>query len=84
MHSMTGRPAGRFGLRCRGVLAEGNFADVVVFDPDLVQDRATYEQPRLPSEGIEHVWVNGCPVVTNGRPCKADALPGRALHYRQA
>jgi N-acyl-D-amino-acid deacylase len=84
VHSMTGRPAKRFGLRDRGVLAEGNFADIIVFDPERVQDRATYYQPRLESEGVEHVWVNGCRVVRDGRPCRPDAPPGRALRYRQS
>ncbi len=84
VHSMTGRPAARFGLKNRGVLAERNFADIVVFDPERVQGRATYDQPRLESEGISHVWVNGCQVVSDGCPCHLDSPPGRSLRYHQA
>ena len=83
VHAMTGRPAARFGLRGRGELAAGNFADLVVFDPDCVQDHATYEQPRLASSGVEQVWVNGCPVVRDSQPCQPATPPGRALRYCQ-
>jgi len=81
VHVMTGRPAARFGLRERGLLAAGHFADVVVFDSERVRDLATYEEPRLRSEGIEQVWVNGCPVVSGGHACRLDSFPGRALRY---
>jgi N-acyl-D-amino-acid deacylase len=81
VHKMTGQPAKRFGLRQRGVLAEGCFADVVIFDPARVSDRATYSSPHQPSEGFEHVWVNGCPVVRAGKAMDAAAPPGRALKY---
>jgi len=60
---MTSHPAQRLGLIRRGMLREGYFADVVVFDPARVIDRATYEQPRQFPAGIEHVIVNGIPVV---------------------
>jgi N-acyl-D-amino-acid deacylase len=59
IHKMTGLPAQVFGLEGRGRLAEGNFADLVVFDPETVIDRATYEEPKRLSEGIEMVLVNG-------------------------
>ena len=59
IHKMTGMPASRFGLADRGVLAAGNFADIVVFDPHTIADRATYERPQTPADGIEHVFVNG-------------------------
>lgn len=59
VHKMTGITAGRFGLRERGVLREGNYADIVVFDPETVLDRATFEQPKQVSQGIDAVLVNG-------------------------
>ena len=59
IRKMTGLPAHRFGLSDRGVLAVGNYADLVVFDPLTVADRATYECPEEACEGIEHVFVNG-------------------------
>lgn len=59
IHKMTGLSAQRFGLHDRGVLREGAFADLVLLDPDLIQDKATYESPRQMCEGIERVMVNG-------------------------
>ncbi|MFD7906101.1 amidohydrolase family protein [Kitasatospora sp. NPDC059747] len=74
---MTGRPAARLGLHRRGRIAPGYHADLVLFDPERVRDAATFEQPRLPAEGIEHVYVNGTAVVRQGRT--TGARPGRAL-----
>ena len=59
IHKMTGLSAQRFGLHDRGVLREGAFADLVLLDPDVIQDKATYENPRQMCEGIERVMVNG-------------------------
>ena len=59
IRKMTGLSAQRFHIRDRGVLATGNYADLVVFDPDTIADRATYEHPTRASDGIEHVFVNG-------------------------
>lgn len=59
VHKMTGLSAARFRIAGRGVLREGYHADVVVFDPERVRDRASYESPVQFSEGIERVWVNG-------------------------
>jgi len=59
IHKMTGLSAETFGLHGRGVLAPGNVADVVVFDPDTITDRATFESPRQRSEGIVSVLVAG-------------------------
>ena len=56
---MTGLSAGTFRLKGRGVLAEGGFADLVVFDPETVIDRATYDDPKQFSAGIDNVFVNG-------------------------
>ncbi|WP_406195668.1 D-aminoacylase [Kitasatospora sp. NBC_01560] len=74
---MTGRPAARLGLDRRGVIAPGHHADLVLLDPDTVQDTATFEHPRRPAAGIEHVYVNGTAVVRQGRT--TGARPGRAL-----
>jgi len=80
VHKMTGLSASRFGLRDRGVLRPGIHADLVLFDPDTVIDRATFEQPKLPSAGIERVWVNGR-VVWDGESATGER-PGRALRLR--
>jgi N-acyl-D-amino-acid deacylase len=60
IHKMTGMPAQRFGLIGRGLIREGYYADLVLFDPEKVIDTATFDDPVQPAEGIEHVWVNGC------------------------
>ena len=62
----TSLPAQRVGLRRRGTLREGNFADVVVFDAGTVDDRTTYRAPGAAPAGINHVIVNGRPVVRDG------------------
>ena len=59
IHKMTGMPAARFGLAGRGLLREGNFADLVLFDPERIVDTATYADPVQPAQGIAAVWVNG-------------------------
>ena len=66
VHKMTGLPAARFGLRRRGTLAVGQAADLVLFDPLAITDKATYEQPSLPPVGIEAVIVNGQLAVWRG------------------
>ena len=71
---LSGVPAARLGLRDRGVLREGAFADLVAFDPATVADDATYEQPSRHPIGIEHVVVNGRLAVPPGRrPASAPA-----------
>ena len=77
VRKMTGLSAARFGLAGRGVLVEGAYADIAVFDPDRVIDRATFTEPTLPAAGIEHVFVNGRPVWTEGK--STGERPGRAL-----
>lgn len=74
---MTGFPAMRFGLADRGLLRKGMAADLVIFDPQTVQARATFEQPRLPPTGIEYVFVNGVPVIDAGM--LTDQRPGHLL-----
>lgn len=74
---MTSLPAELFGLRDRGVVAPGMHADLVVFDPERVRDRATYEQPFVAPEGIRDVFVNGRAVLRDAR--MTGARPGRVL-----
>jgi N-acyl-D-amino-acid deacylase len=78
---MTGLPAGRFGLGGRGMVAAGAYADITIFDPATVIDRATFEQPITPAAGIEHVFVNGRPVWAEGK--STGDRPGRALRRQQ-
>jgi N-acyl-D-amino-acid deacylase len=77
VRKMTGLPAARFGLRQRGAIATGAFADITVFDPATVIDRATFEEPMVAAAGIEHVFVNGRPVWAEAKP--TGERPGRAL-----
>ncbi|MBV9439973.1 MAG: amidohydrolase family protein [Candidatus Eremiobacteraeota bacterium] len=74
---MTSLPAALFGLRDRGTIARGMYADLVVFAPDRIVDRATYEQPFVPPEGIRDVYVNGRAVVREG--ALTGERPGRVL-----
>ena len=74
---MTSLPASNLKLNKRGSLQVGYFADVVVFDPEKIQDHATFEKPHQYSTGVQHVLVNGVPVVRDGE--HTGAKPGRAL-----
>jgi N-acyl-D-amino-acid deacylase len=74
---MTSLPAQTFGLKERGKLVEGYWADIVIFDADSITDMATYDSPLLPPEGILYVIVNGVPVLEGGR--LSGASPGKAL-----
>lgn len=78
---MTGLPARRFSLTGRGSLAPGAYADVTVFDPETVIDRATFEVPTTPASGIDHVLVNGRPVWAEGKT--TGEHPGRALRRQK-
>ena len=75
---MTGLAAEQFQIRDRGVVREGAFADLVVFDPATVADTATYEKPHSYPRGIEHVIINGTPAL--GPQGLTGTLAGRALH----
>ncbi len=59
IHKMTVMPAGRFGIAERGLIRDGFYADLVLFDPETIIDRATFSDPMQPASGIERVWVNG-------------------------
>lgn len=78
---MTGLPAAQFGLTDRGVLRPGAFADLVLFDPDTVADRSTWEEPTQPAAGIDLVMVNGRITWRNG--AGTGDRPGRALRLQE-
>jgi len=86
VRKMTSWPATRYRLDHRGSIKEGLWADVVVFDYDKLQDRATYDQPTLSPEGIDYVLVNGQVVIDHGkhmgvRPGKVLYGPGREIEH---
>ncbi len=74
---LSALPAANLGLDHRGLLREGMFADVVVFDPATIADRATYEKPAVYAVGMKDVFVNGRQVLKDGE--HTGATPGRAL-----
>jgi N-acyl-D-amino-acid deacylase len=77
IHKMSHLPATNLGLEKRGLLKEGYFADVVVFDPNTIGDKATYEKPQQYSVGMKHVFVNGTQVLADGE--HTGAKPGKAV-----
>ncbi len=77
IRKMTWAVAARLSLRDRGLLQAGCFADVVVFDPDTIADRATFEAPHQLSVGVRDVWVNGVRVLSDGE--HTGATPGRVV-----
>jgi len=77
VHKMTALPAQRVGLSGRGLLKSGMAADITVFDPATVADKATFEQPHQPSVGVAYVFVNGQKVLDHGK--LTAARPGRGL-----
>jgi len=77
VRKMTGAPAARLGLTDRGLLRDGFWADLVIFDPARVRSNATYDEPRRYPDGIEYVTVNGTLVVDGN--VHTGATPGRAL-----
>jgi dihydroorotase/N-acyl-D-amino-acid deacylase len=80
VRKMTSLPAWRLGLRDRGLLKAGMKADLVVFDAAAIADRATFLNPRQHAAGVRHVFVNGKPVVLDGRI--TGQRPGRVLLHR--
>ncbi len=77
IRKLSGLPATNLDLDRRGFLKEGMFADIVVFDPATIADRATFEDPHQYAVGVRHVFVNGSQVIKNGE--HTGAKPGRAL-----
>jgi dihydroorotase/N-acyl-D-amino-acid deacylase len=82
VRKMSSSVADRLGLRGRGLLREGYYADVVLFDPATVSDRATFEDSHQLSVGMREVWVNGVRVLQNGE--HTGALPGQIVRGRGA
>lgn len=80
IRKMTSLPAAILHLSDRGVLQPGKAADLVVFNPQTIRDRATYDAPRQFPEGIPYVFVNGRPVIARGRP--TGERPGQLLRHR--
>jgi N-acyl-D-amino-acid deacylase len=74
---MTSLPASNLGITHRGLLRQGYFADIAVFDPNTIQDHATFEKPRQFATGVSEVFVNGVEVVQNGE--HIGAKPGRVV-----
>jgi N-acyl-D-amino-acid deacylase len=79
VRKMTSMPAQKLGLRDRGLLAEGKCADIVVFDPNKIEDRGTFLQPQQSPVGISHVLVNGQVAVRNGK--YTGTLSGQLLRH---
>jgi N-acyl-D-aspartate/D-glutamate deacylase len=80
VRKMTSLNAAKLGIRDRGLLQPGKFADITIFDPERVIDRSTYNDPFQYNDGIEYVIVNGQVVLDRG--VHTGAHPGRALRHR--
>ena len=80
IHRLSGLPATNLELDHRGFIKPGYFADITIFDPNEIADRATYESPHQYSVGVKHVFVNGVQVLKDGE--YAGTKPGRALYGR--
>jgi N-acyl-D-aspartate/D-glutamate deacylase len=77
VHTMTAKPARKIGLTDRGTLGEGMVADIVLFNPETIEDLATYRDPNCHPSGIEYVFLNGEAVLDRG--VQTNAMPGRIL-----
>jgi len=77
IYKMSGFPAKRLGLKDRGLIQEGFAADLLVFDPETIIDHADFDEPHQLSTGVNHVYVNGRAIISNGK--HTGARPGRVL-----
>ena len=77
IRKLTSLPAQNLRIKKRGMLKEGDFADVVIFDPDKIKDNATFEEPHQYASGMIHIWVNGQQVLKDGD--HTGATPGRVV-----
>jgi N-acyl-D-amino-acid deacylase len=77
IRKFTALPAQRMRLTDRGVIKQGMWADLVIFDPETIRDLATFEEPNQLSQGMQYVLVNGVPVIADGQ--MTGALPGKVL-----
>src|SRR5512145_300911 len=82
VRKMTSVPAARLDLTDRGAVRPGYAADLVLFDPATIRDRADFQHPHQDAVGVEHVFVNGRPAVLNGR--LSGETPGRVLRRPSA
>lgn len=78
IHKLTTLPATNLKIKKRGALTQGHYADVVLFDPEEIQDKATFEKPHQYATGMVHVFVNGTQVLKEGE--HTGAFPGRVVH----
>lgn len=74
---LTSLPASNLQIKDRGALVVGHYADVVIFNPEMIQDHATYENSHEYASGVSHVFVNGVPVLENGE--HTGKMPGKAV-----
>lgn len=77
IYRLTGLPAKNLKIKQRGKLESGYFADIVIFDPDKIADKATFKEPHQYAVGVHHVFVNGVQVLKNGE--HTSAMPGRVV-----
>jgi N-acyl-D-aspartate/D-glutamate deacylase len=77
IRKMSSAVANRLFIKDRGLIREGYYADIVIFDQKTIGDRATFENPHQVSVGVHHVFVNGTAVIKNGQ--HTDAKPGRIV-----
>ena len=77
IHKMTGLSAQQIGIKKRGLIKTGYYADIVIFNTETVSDEATVAEPHKLSEGIEAVWVNGTIVFENKKT--TDLYPGKII-----
>jgi len=78
VHKLSQLPATNLKIQKRGSLTEGNYADVVLFDPETINDKASFEDPHQYSEGMQHVFVNGTQVLKDGE--HTGKTPGQVVH----
>ena len=78
---MTSLPAEKFGLNSRGVIKEGNIADLVIFNAETVRDKSTFKNPHQYPIGIDYVLVNGEVVIDKGN--HTEKLIGKALRRKR-
>jgi N-acyl-D-amino-acid deacylase len=85
VYKLAAYPAERFGLKNRGLVREGGYGDLVVFDPDTIHDPATFDAPNQLGVGMDTVLVNGVPIIRGGQALGGmrEPLPGRYLRFGQ-
>ncbi len=85
VRKMSGKTAERFGLKDRGQLTEGKYADVVIIDPADFREQNSFAEPAIMATGVDHMWVNGQPVIADRALVERQAgvYPGRALQFNR-